>query len=99
MLEEGAVNLVAKIATAPFRFLWAVGRSAWYGLLGYPVVAPKFVQEQRHLSCKNCEHNTSGLCSLCICVIDAKVLLSAEECPDKPPRWRSLPPELPESEE
>lgn len=78
------------ILTAPVRFVWAVLRSAWYGILGRPVITPKPDRERRVALCSYCQHNKNGLCALCICDIEAKVLLSDQQCPDNPPRWLKI---------
>lgn len=75
---------------APFRFAVAMRRALVFRLMGRPVITPKVIQEYREAVCDRCAHNARGTCDLCACLIAVKVMLSSEECPDKPPRWNSL---------
>jgi hypothetical protein len=66
-------------------------------LAGVPVdQAPANVIAQRRQACSICPHATKhrtrgltihSLCSRCGCVINAKIRLASEQCPDLPPRW------------
>lgn len=78
------------IMAAPFRFGGAIWRASAFLLAGRPVIAPEFVRRDRMAYCRGCEHNENGVCAVCTCLIDAKVFLSSEQCPDTPPRWKSL---------
>ena len=90
MLEEGAVIKVCVALAAPFRLFAAAWRSLRYRLQGRPVVVPANERIRRQAICAYCRHNHKEMCSLCACFISAKVLLSAEQCPDNPPRWLKL---------
>lgn len=72
------------------RFFDAMWRAFRYWVRGRPVVAPRFERVNRMAHCRGCPHNDSGICAKCDCLIDAKVMLSSEECPDHPPRWLAL---------
>ena len=61
--------------------------------------APAAVIAERRQACSQCPHATKhpvrgltihSLCNRCGCVINAKVRLASEECPDLPPRWRKV---------
>ncbi len=79
-----------KWLAAPFRLSAAAWRSFRYWLDDQPVITPKYECEKRKAICSYCRHNDSGMCGLCACFIDAKVLLSSEQCPDSPPRWNKI---------
>ena len=79
-----------KYLLAPFRFAISVWRSICYIIAGRPVIAPRHEYERREAICAYCRHNQDGVCGLCACFIGAKILLSSEQCPDKPPRWLRL---------
>ncbi len=81
---------ISVLAAAPFRFAAALWRSSVYLAKGRPVIAPESVRRERMANCIGCPHNEHGLCLKCGCLIDAKVMLSSEECPDTPPRWERL---------
>lgn len=74
----------------PFTLAKALWRSFTYLLAGRPVIAPKAVIEVREAKCNACVKNLGGWCQICSCLVEAKVLLSAEQCPDDPPRWMRL---------
>ncbi len=78
------------MAAAPFRLLAAIGRALLFLIKGRPVIAPLSIQRERMLHCAGCEMNENGLCTICCCLIDAKAMISSEECPDNPPRWKRV---------
>jgi len=55
-----------------------------------PVFAPQDVQDERYAACRKCPWHLDGQCTVCTCFISMKVVLSAESCPDNPPRWKKL---------
>ncbi len=65
-------------------------RSFVFFCQGRPVLAPPKERAAREAQCQICPHRELDTCLLCLCMIDAKVCLSAEECPDDPPRWPRL---------
>lgn len=66
--------------------------SALYLLAGKPVIAPEGVQYARRTTCQNCPHYRAMQCGLCDCLVNLKVMLSAEACPDNPARWSAVAP-------
>lgn len=50
-----------------------------------PEVAPQAVQDVRAARCRLCPYEEQGQCQKCTCVVDFKVILATEFCPDK--RW------------
>ena len=76
---------------SPFRLVAALWRAFIWLCYGRKVVAPRWVADNRELTCGECPHNENGQCNLCDgCFIAAKVLLSSEQCPDVEPRWKRL---------
>lgn len=90
MLEEGRVIPLRKWFAAPFRLAAAIWRSFRYWLAGRPVIAPTYERQRRKAICDYCHHNQGDICDVCACIIDAKIYLSAEQCPDSPARWLRL---------
>jgi len=76
--------------TAPFRFARAMYHALLYLLSGRPVIAPELIRKHREAICKPCRFNDHYFCRRCSCLIAAKVCLASEQCPDTPPRWKSL---------
>lgn len=74
----------------PFTFALAVWHTLNYWLDGRPVIAPAEVQRHRLQACYQCPHRHFSQCRLCTCLLDVKTILSAEQCPDKPARWKKL---------
>ena len=87
LAEAGGVKFTWQ---SPLRFAAAVARSLHRFFAGLSVVAPEEVREQRASICRFCPHNEDGQCMRCLCIIDMKVMLSGEQCPDDPPRWLRL---------
>ncbi len=79
-----------KYLGAPLRFAAAIWRSFRYWLEDKPVIAPAYERQRRKAICDYCRHNDNGTCDICACIIEAKVYLSSEKCPDSPPRWEAL---------
>jgi hypothetical protein len=47
--------------------------------------------EARLEACMVCQHRYFDSCGLCGCPVDKKASWAEQQCPDKPPRWMSLP--------
>lgn len=77
---------------SPVIFAKAVARTVKYVLQGRPVITPREIRDERMARCEVCPHRDplNGQCLLCTCFVDVKTYLSAEECPDVPPRWNRL---------
>ena len=73
-----------------FRFFRAMYHALLYLLSGRPVIAPEMIRKHRQTICKYCKYNDHNFCRKCSCVIPAKICLASEQCPDTPPRWKSL---------
>lgn len=71
-------------------FFRAILRTLRYAKAGFPVIAPKEIQAERFHLCRECRWHIGNQCVLCTCFIGVKTLLSAESCPDHPPRWKKL---------
>lgn len=74
-------------------FLAAIGRTlraVWKQ--DEPIVASPPVRLVRTLRCRknDCGHyvKKSDQCGLCTCVVELKVTMAAESCPDSPQQWR-----------
>lgn len=82
----------------PFRFARSMYHAALYALRGKPVIAPRAVQEFRRSKCRQCIHKHGFQCGLCLCALDAKIMVSSDSCPDG--RWPALcdPPSSPDAE-
>lgn len=52
----------------------------------------KDVKDFRLKICSDCEHfkRISRQCGICSCFLDVKTIYADSECPDVPPRWKSL---------
>jgi len=72
------------------RFFTALYHAGIYICEGRPVIAPKQIVDAREGTCLKCKYNDFNTCRICSCYIAAKIRLSSEECPDKPPRWSKL---------
>lgn len=81
--------MILKLST-PVTFLKAVFRTAKYLASGRPILAPVDVQEERYAICRSCRWYLDAQCTVCTCFVSMKVVLSAESCPEKPPRWKKL---------
>lgn len=77
-------------SSTPVTFLKAVFKTLKFLVLGRPVFAPVDVREDRYEICRACPRYSYGQCTLCTCFVSMKVILSAESCPEKPPRWKKL---------
>ena len=75
---------------SPWTFLRAVWHTLQYLWAGRPIITPTVVQQERQWQCLQCPHRVNSQCKLCTCLIDVKTMLSAENCPDSPPRWKKL---------
>lgn len=73
--------------TAPFHFVWAMVRSAWWRFRGYEVLTPIGAQITRLEICGNCIFLDAdqGVCKVCGCDVDAKTSLASEACPKR--KW------------
>lgn len=81
--------MILKLST-PVNFAKAVFRTVKYLISGRPVLAPQDVQNERYAICRACRWHLDGQCTVCTCFVSLKVTLSAESCPDHPPRWKKL---------
>ncbi len=72
------------------RFFRAIYHALLYVMSGRPVIVPEMIKEHREATCRPCKYNDNGWCRRCNCMLAAKVLLASEQCPDTPPRWKSL---------
>ncbi len=86
MLEE---SMIIKWST-PVTFVKAVYRTVKFVVQGRPVLAPTDAQQERFEICRKCPLYLDAQCTACTCFVSVKVLLSAESCPDSPPRWKKL---------
>jgi hypothetical protein len=70
--------------------LYCIKTLQWW-LDGRPRVSI-IIKIQRLQQCVCCQYYAPGLeaCILCGCDLDTKTSRPKEECPDKPPRWRSV---------
>jgi len=50
----------------------------------------KKLAASRRAVCRVCPNNVLGLCTLCGCLIVAKVRDPAQQCPDTPARWLAV---------
>jgi hypothetical protein len=66
-----------------FRFFksWIITRYAKWG--GYEILASPDVQHFRNRYCQRCPHFRDGECTVCGCLVMAKIMLNTEECPKK----------------
>jgi len=69
-----------------FRFVGSFFRSQWWRIRGYEILATTETQEERFSTCMVCPHQKEGACSVCGCLLYAKIMLNPEECPKK--YWR-----------
>ena len=76
--------------STPVTFAKAVFRSLKFLVSGRPVIAPTDVQDERYAVCRACRWYLDGHCTVCTCFVSMKVALSAESCPENPPRWKKL---------
>jgi hypothetical protein len=81
--------MIFKLST-PVTFVKAVFRTLKFLKEGRPVFAPAEVQDERYALCRDCRWYLNGQCTVCTCFVSMKVVLSAESCPQKPPRWKKL---------
>lgn len=75
---------------APRNALTAFGRAVRQLFEHKSVIAHQNTIQFRESICAKCPHNANGICRLCACFIEVKVMLVTEECPDEPPRWPRL---------
>lgn len=71
-----------------FRFFASWIAMRWHKLRGYRTIATPEEQLERLGSCGPCEHFKNGICDLCGCLVQAKIILTSEECPEK--KWRRI---------
>jgi len=76
---------------SPFRFAAAMWRALVWACGGRPIITPEKIRLEREGECQVCPHRELDQCMLCSCLLDAKLMLSSEQCPDSPPRWYRLP--------
>jgi hypothetical protein len=73
----------------PFRFIFAMLRTGYARLRGYRVLTTSREESARWGVCLRCPHRIPGpellgdQCGVCRCLLDAKVLLTMEECPKR----------------
>jgi len=53
-----------------------------------PELTPDRVAAIREARCQLCPHHSGGQCQICTCIVDIKVRLATESCPDTPPHWK-----------
>jgi hypothetical protein len=66
-----------------WRFMQAFGRSCWWKLRGYEIIASQRTMRTREQVCGVCPYRDEDSCSLCGCLIYSKITLYAEQCPRK----------------
>jgi hypothetical protein len=71
-----------------FHFFMAWWSMRWARFRGLRILTTPFEQEQRFSICGPCQHNSGGVCDVCKCLIQAKIMLTTEECPKK--LWRRV---------
>jgi hypothetical protein len=77
-----------------FRFFLAGLRTGYAKLRGYRVLVNEEEEQHRWRRCEICPHRINGpeligdQCALCTCLLDAKLLLTMEKCPDG--RWKRI---------
>lgn len=73
-----------------FRFLQFLFRSLFASLRGFDLIIDIDEADKRKTKCEPCLSNNDGVCEMCDCVIEAKVLVSFEQCPKKlwGPIWK-----------
>lgn len=81
--------MIFRLDTIP-RAIGAFFRTADYLVRGRPVLVPELEFSHRMNQCIPCPHNKHGQCLKCSCWVEIKTRLSAESCPDTPPRWKRL---------
>ena len=81
--------MILKLST-PVTFVKAVFRTLKFLKEGRPVLASTEVQDERYAICRACRWYLDGQCTVCTCFVSMKVVLSAESCPENPPRWKKL---------
>jgi hypothetical protein len=78
----------------PIRFFVAMLRTGYARLRGYRILVNHAEEIHRWRRCELCPHRIKGpeligdQCGLCGCLLDAKVLLTMEQCPDN--RWKRI---------
>jgi hypothetical protein len=78
----------------PFRFLWAMLRTGYAKGRGYRILTNPGEETSRWTHCLTCPYRIPGpeligdQCAKCGCLLDAKVLLTMEECPVK--KWKRI---------
>lgn len=75
----------------PFKFLMAMARVAWAKARGYRTLATEEEAEDRLDICLDCPFlapESNYRCKICTCFVEAKVLLTTEECPKK--KWLAI---------
>jgi len=74
----------------PFQFAYAMLRLAWARARGYETIVTPEEHEARQSVCYGCPFLDPdfGQCGVCGCDVDAKTLLTTEECPKG--FWRSI---------
>jgi len=80
MLEKADVMiaLFARICKEFFLLQWA----KWFG---YETLAPEWAVRYRWKKCKACPQFDGVQCTLCQCLVEAKVMLATSGCPQR--RW------------
>lgn len=71
-----------------FRFIGAWLATGWAKLRGYEVLAGAEVMEHRFQQCQPCKYFQDGTCTVCGCLVYAKIMLAMEKCPKK--RWQRV---------
>lgn len=71
-------------------FLQFLRRALLANLSGYDLIISIDDADKRKKHCEICPSNNDGICEECGCVVEAKVLVSIEECPRKfwGPIWK-----------
>jgi len=78
----------------PILFLLAMVRTCYVRLWGYRILVNEEEEKFRWRRCNICPHRIKGpeiigdQCGICSCLLDAKLLLTMEQCPDN--RWKRI---------
>lgn len=78
----------------PFRFVVAMLVVGYARLRGYRALVNPAEEINRWHECRRCPHRIPGpellgdQCGRCGCLLDAKLLLTTERCPDN--RWKRI---------
>jgi hypothetical protein len=68
-----------------FTFIKAMVLLKWARLRGYRTICTPREEATRYTICKPCPQFQDGQCRRCGCLVEAKTMLTTEQCPDK--RW------------